>query len=189
MFKHEIIQLTSSESVIDYQNELADSIGQGRFLGSGIFGSVYEHRYNTKMVLKLCGKDDGYLAYLNAIRKHQGKNPHLPRIFWHKTIINDSMQRNIICMERLDSMSVDPIQNYNQNQFCHKVENILRHLDDGNTTGHPYSAPPYDNDILSLAVCIMDAKNSHSNTQIDLHTGNIMYRGLVPVVTDPLSMC
>lgn len=143
-------------------------------LGSGAFASVYE-KPGYPWVFKLFHNDVAYLAWLNYVVAHQS-NEHVPKIKGKPFRINDKVFA--VRMEKLDRMS----DNWYDNELLSNIAygGISR---DAKTAfkalGHPDLIPVMD------AIYAM----SHDTTKdwrVDTHGGNIMMRGNVPVITDPL---
>lgn len=130
-------------------------------LGSGCYSDVYA--LDDTRVLKIVKKkDSGYARFVEICKKNRN-NPHLPRILYSGMWAG----KQIYVLERLRN-----------DQYSKANDNFRSALSLGN---NPYIT--YGNkDIAELARLLKD-----NNLTNDLHSGNVMFRGDVPIVTDPCS--
>lgn len=127
------------------------------FLGEGHYADVYA--IDEDKALKIVKHEDtGYARFVRAIK---GKsNPHFPKIFYQA----NWGSHEIYILERLN-------EDHDNDDFRSAVKMIGR--------GNPF-VKCVDKHIEEAA------KLLHSERLCtDLHAGNVMFRGTVPVITDP----
>ncbi len=144
-------------------------------LGQGAFGAVYE-KPGYPWVFKLFANDAAYLAWINYVVKNQS-NEHVPKLKGKPFRINDGVFA--VRMEKLkrmpDTWWDDPLLDkvvYGGITTQNKEE--LKEL------GHE--------DLAKVLVDIHHLAHGNINNDwnTDMHGGNIMMRGDIPVITDPL---
>jgi hypothetical protein len=137
-------------------------------LGYGCYAAVFESKTDPNLVYKVGAQvTDPFLAYIKNTPL-QG-NPHFPRVY--SCDVFDSWY--LVTMERLD-----PIPD-------HKllVPADIRSIVDGEQK--PLKCIQ-DNKSLQAIAAEIRAMAEWMDVKVDLHQGNIMMRGTVPVITDPL---
>ena len=144
-------------------------------LGQGAFGAVYE-KPGYPWVFKLFANDAAYLAWINYVVNHQS-NEHVPKIKGKPFRITDGVFA--VRMEKLSRMPDtwwdDPLLDkvvYGGITSQNKEE--LKEL------GHEDLI-----DVLS-AIHHLAHGNPNNDWNTDMHGGNILMRGDIPVITDPL---
>lgn len=154
--------------------ELEDNLEAGGFkkyvIGTGLYSSVLS-RPDLNYVVKIFYKDPGYETYLTYMTKYQN-NPHVPKIRGKVMAVGRGFK--VVRLERLESYSYKPDQQKSLEIIDDYVSKSKFHRE-RDKKDFPYQQMiPVLDDILK-------------HTGLDLHTGNIMFRGSVPVITDPLS--
>ena len=140
-------------------------------LGQGAFGAVYE-KPGYPWVFKVFNNDPAYLAWINYVANNQS-NEHVPKIKGKPFRINDGVFA--VRMEKLSPFRDSPIADavlYGQTNEYNK-ENLTR-------LGHT-DVIPVLNAIQHLAYGDLT-----KDWRVDLHIGNVMMRGDIPVITDPI---
>lgn len=145
-------------------------------LGQGSFGAVYE-RPGYPWIFKLFANDAAYKAWIDYVVQNQG-NEHLPKIRGKPFKINDGVFA--VRMEKLDNLP----KNWDQNPVIDTI--MYSHIKSSKTKekltnlGHADLIPVLE-EIEKLAY------DDHSkNWAKDLHSANLMMRGNIPVITDPI---
>lgn len=174
--------------------------GNPSYIASGAFGTVYGAK-GSDIVYKVgdCRNNDGYLSFLKTVAFHGSKdNPFLPKIFGIRFIMdreskNDS--RFVVALERLKdagsklnsySSVYDPEQRelYNLLKYAAGEQQTFDYSDkEFNKTLSKQSAKNREY-ILEVGKLIKMAKGENC---IDMHNGNVMFRGNQMVVTDPIA--
>lgn len=146
-------------------------------LGQGTFAATYESpRY--PYVFKIFNNDSAYKTYLDYVLKNQN-NPNVPKI--KGTYIKINNDTYAVRMEKLkvgkfwwgDNEVIDALDTYNHHRpLSPEAEELLK-------TKYP-GIYKVITDLTKIS------KDRHS---FDLYTGNdnVMWRGDVPVITDPLA--
>lgn len=151
-----------------------------KHLGSGSYGSAYEHP-KYPWVFKIFKGDNSYFKFFNYARRNQ-HNPNLPKI--KGSYIRIGNDAYVVRLEKLQEISREQYQ---------KVEEII------NTFQDIIADEKYDNELtpeekqlLKLYPGIHEFLSAlwhldiFSTSYPDLHGGNIMMRGDVPVIIDPV---
>ena len=134
-----------------------------RMVGSGCYAAVFESSSDPNVVYKIgitC--TDPYLLYAQSALH----SPYFPRIY--STYIDTVHDYYIISMERLDKLP------------DHK-------LTLAKTMRDQFVEDCNDSNLRSIVDCVQALLEADETLKLDLHEGNIMLRGLVPVVTDPIA--
>lgn len=169
---YNILQNTTDAS------ELEDNLEAGGFkkyvVGTGLYSSVLS-RPDLNYVVKIFEYDRGYITYLKYMEKYKD-NPHVPKM--RGKLINIGKNFKVVRLEKLEPYRntpehrkiIEAIDDYINAYMIHGNK-AIRYT----ATKFPYpEMVPLLNDILQ-------------HTGLDMHDGNIMFRGPVPVITDPLS--
>jgi hypothetical protein len=136
-----------------------------RLIGDGCYAAVFESNCDPNLVYKVGNNaSDPYLAYIQA----NINSPHFPRV--HSVFIDYDNNYYIVTMERLEEIP------------DHKRTSVPSNI---RTQFTRESA--VDPDMQSLVERVEALLSSCTDFKLDLHSGNIMMRGVVPVVTDPLA--
>ena len=166
---YNILQNTADAS------ELEDNLEAGGFkkyvIGTGLYSSVLS-RPDLNYVVKIFYRDPGYEAYLKYMTKYQN-NPHVPKM--RGKVLSVGPRFKVVRLEKLT-----PIDKTDRRQ-----KRLLWYIQDylENNKHNRYMVSLDMPDILPVLDDIM----THTPSNIDLHDGNVMFRGSVPVITDPLS--
>jgi len=139
-----------------------------KLLGHGCYAAVFDSKYDPNLVYKVgITTSDPFLAYIR--QKSLVSNPHFPIIY--DIIEADSWY--LVKMEKLEPLPY------------HKIElsNQIRSLVDDDVNMLTSFSPT--SDLLNITDKIRELADI-LDVKVDLHQGNIMMRGLVPVITDPL---
>lgn len=148
-----------------------------RPLGKGAFAVVYE-KEGYPWVFKIFNNDLMYLKYLRWVKLNQN-NPHVPKIKGNLIKINN--QTFLIRMEKLDKLSLPRDTN---------LSRLVSILSKSTNVRNPDHMPEEDQMFLEDHYPdMMDVLRSIStirNATIDIHDENIMMRGNVPVLVDPV---
>lgn len=151
-------------------------------LGYGAFGGVWEHP-NHPWVFKVFKGDKAYLTYYKWCRGHQG-NENVPKIKGGLIKIND--ETFAIRMEKLDKID---------SKLYNDVDSLLAAFEqyargvkkgwDAETMGRLRDDLSYFKEKYPgiYEIMVMLYKSGY---QLDLHHNNMMQRGNVPVITDPI---
>lgn len=134
-----------------------------RMAGSGCYAAVFESNSDPNLVYKIgitC--TDPYLKYIQS----NISSPYFPRIYSsHIDTVHDYY---IIQMEHLDKLP------------DHK-------LTLAKTMREQFVEGCSDSNLRSIVDCVQALLEADETLTLDLHEGNIMMRGLVPVITDPVA--
>lgn len=179
MFTIERIEIDRHEDSWEFAMDIVDEILNGKFLGSGVFGSTYQV---GDEVIKVFRDDVGYSSYLKELSKQKKQNNFAPVINWVK-IIDDGYDPTTM-------VSMEPLKSVNQlrgdvrktfNSVVQEIDNVVR----GKTRNLKYQTPV---ELEELADVIRLAKKNSRRDGYDLHNENIMLRANNSVViTDPLA--
>lgn len=153
-------------------------------LGSGIYASVYAKK-NENIVLKVGqhdATDDPWIDYIEWMGTQQS-NCHFPRvgkIWWHT---DDKGKRfYVVAMERL-THHINAAQT-----ICSKFQSLDNWVTSG---GKVNELDRYLKDWRSsnkdLVSAFVKMRKKFPLYKLDMHPANILFRGNVPVITDPLS--
>ena len=159
-----------------------------KHLGTGSYGSAYEHP-SYPWVFKIFKNDKSYFAFLQYARKNQN-NPNLPKISGSYIRIRkdpkhiSSNDAYVVRLEKLREMTADE---------WNKIEKIIEIFQDmvadasygGDATDEEIKLRNQYQGIYDIISAMWNAdifKNSH----FDIHSGNVMMRGNVPVIIDPV---
>jgi hypothetical protein len=161
------------------------TVAGGKVLGEGGYGIVFAFPGRRDVVIKVSKRgvsvSDGYPTYLRAVLDFGKNNPHLPAIY---SLIecNQPTARNsffVALIERLTPFDDAP---------SFPMKNSLRlackyYLCAGR------GEEVYDGHLLTPTLKrALDVAKVHCKAfNIDLHEGNVMYRGETLVLTDPVS--
>lgn len=160
----------------DTRQDATDRLEEAGYeqLGKGSFANVFR-KPGAPYVLKLFDvADRGYKAFVNAAIK--SNNPHFPKFVKGMVRINDKYVA--IRMEPLKPASSEARINF---QLVDRyiggdiTDDEIQMLED--------IYGPAFTDALSI---VMELIGSDSSFSEDFHNDNIMFRGSVPVITDPI---
>jgi hypothetical protein len=140
-------------------------------LGHGSYGTVYE-KSGYPWVFKIFKNDPAYLYYVKYIKDNQA-NANVPRIKGHTIAINDDTYA--VRMEKLSPPDEDIIEDLEY------MAGILS-LSLGE---RPVDVEPIIEAYPGIYKIFTDL--IQSGYRLDVHEDNIMMRGNVPVITDPVA--
>lgn len=170
----------------------------GAELGSGAFGHVYDSSTKPNEVVKVFDPtEDGYFEYVSFIFKHKlwERNPAFPKII---KILHAGEHLAIVTMEKLRECPNNRIVKEQAvkmgNMFRWRLK-LLGKSRAAKLAREAFSSryyPTYqefcDSPLLALAYALrMIWRKWNGKFVMDIGERNILYRGNVPVVTDPLS--
>lgn len=155
-----------------------------KLLGTGNYGSVYE-KPGYPWVFKVFTYDKAYFKYFNYARRNQ-RNPHLPKIKGNYIRINNNTF--VVRLEKLTPISTEQFR---------KVSGILDQLTDiiqynideyGNELDHSPEEITFIKKHMDLYELMLTLYKTPEFKDLgkDLHQGNIMMRGITPVLVDPV---
>ena len=171
-----------------------------RCLGGGYFGNVYSHKKTPDTVYKLCfatfggyrrgyystfikEASDGYAGWAQLCAEYQreyGKQDFLPDI---KEIIHDA-KCSVYVMEILDELP-DEAEGMGWAMFFNEFfETGDEKYGPDDPTYPYYDDHPSWEGLVDFRDWLTDRQPSRE-TMWDIHLGNIMMRGGIPVLTDP----
>lgn len=149
-----------------------------KLVGKGSFGAVYE-KPGYPWLFKLFTDDTPYEKYIRWVIAHQN-NPHVPKIKGGLIKIND--KTFVVRMEKLK-----PFNFMSSNLNLSTLSNILFNNDfnelSSNQKAWIKSRFPQLPEVINAIEKIIA---SDYGIDVDIHSDNIMLRGDVPVITDPL---
>lgn len=154
--------------------ELEDNLEAGGFkkyvVGTGLYSSVLS-RPDLNYVVKIFHNDPGYETYVKYIMKYQN-NPHVPKM--RGKVLSVGAGFKVVRLERLEPYTYTPDQ-----------QKSLEIIDDYVSKDKFYRERDKKDFPYQQMIPVLDDILKH--TGLDMHSGNIMFRGSVPVITDPLS--
>lgn len=175
-------------------NELVRMGYSKRILGSGIYGIVFD-KPNSNYVYKVFNiSDKGYIKYLKFLEMYKD-NPHVPKILGKPIrikLLNNKRLADLMFV-KLEKLKELPVENHTQFKIVQTINLAIRIINDFNN-GKISSLDDFSSIIDDFNIYereypeLVDLiQNLHliSENDIDLHSGNIMLRGKVPVITDP----
>jgi hypothetical protein len=154
-----------------------------KHLGTGSYGSAYEHP-SYPWIYKVFKHDDAYLQFYKYFKKHQN-NPNLPKRLG--PIIKIGPDSYAVKLEKLRPISpgewniVDKILETFQEYFI-----SLNYDPDYEMTSDVKRMMQQYPGMYEIANALFYSNVFSSNAYPDLHSGNVMMRGNVPVIIDPL---
>jgi len=133
-------------------------------LGYGCYSNVYA--LDDKRALKIVkGTDEGYARFVEIVRANPG-NIHLPKVYYSGVWAG----KTVYVIERLQ-------------EGPDAVNRVFRDLVKRGSDGVGLDGNPF----ISVASSILEVAKLLEGRCNDLHSGNVMFRGDCPVVTDPES--
>jgi len=175
--KNEFYRMLDSATSINEFISKIKKAGYEKYLqGEGLFAGVFA-KPDSNTVIKLYYKADaGYEKYLQYALQNQG-NPHVPRIIGKPVTFLDKYR--IVRMEKLRPYDIN--NNQDQDTYSTLISLInQRSLYSGYT---PSNMKKLTKTYPELETVVDFLAQNHS--QLDLHSGNIMFRSNIPVITDP----
>lgn len=137
-------------------------------LGHGCYAAVFESNTDPNLVYKIgIMRADPFVDYIQTAVLEN--NPHFPRV--HELKLYDNWY--LAKMERLEPLP------FHKGHLSSEVRSLVNQKED--KLVHLTPTP----ELQTVAARIRELADA-LDLKIDLHGGNIMMRGLVPVITDPL---
>lgn len=165
------------------------------YVGDGLFSTVYAK--DDTHVIKVAHGDKGYEVYLSYVLANQ-ENPYFPRVFDVKRFknVNRSWGKGdvtVVSMERLEEGPEEKRQQkvaigafIKKSTVSDKVSSWRRSLwgdEKLAMENHPvHLRGKHAKQMLDVMRELSDSRDG-----LDLHDGNIMYRGNQPVIIDPVT--
>lgn len=143
-------------------------------LGQGSFGATYTHP-SYPWVFKLFYNDPSYFKFFEFVRANQG-NPYLPKIKGKYIKITNGVY--VVRLEKLDRMTPN---NPKHRMFADAIDDIYSPATIKNRAIRIKKVDPLLYDTL-----LKIAKVRGEGEQLDLHSGNYMFRGDTGVIIDPI---
>ena len=153
-----------------------------RLLGSGAFASAYGHKdHDVVMKIGYIENNEAYLDFVAEMQKSP-RHENLPRIYGITRFVNSTKVKRedrvdeyfVVIMEKLDES-----KKYRHGED--RKSKAFRKWYDGIK-----SKVLYHDDSDPLVALIKRAHERGAYHTIDMHYGNVMFRGDVPVITDPI---
>jgi hypothetical protein len=146
-----------------------------KILGTGYFASVFESPKVPGMVLKLMPRrDQGYMRFYSMAKRSD--NPHFP-VVSRLGVMNVPDPMYAVLLEKLepkDYSRVDYIVSPMKDFFRGDIDQLPNYI------SREY---PELEKALAMARSLLRGNKGYND---DLHSSNIMWRGNVPVITDPI---
>lgn len=158
-----------------------------RRIGHGLFSEVYGKRGDKSHVIKVARGDTAYDDYLSVVMAHQ-ENPYFPRVF-------DVKRFKISGLFYEDNVSVISMERLEKGGRKGKYKNSLGGHIKSMTGEHAWNAQKRAMKDLPIEfkgrhakqmLAVMKDMHKHHGW-LDLHKGNIMFRGEQPVIIDPVT--
>lgn len=164
--------LINSTSIVEFVENLRREGYRKYLIGEGLYSGVFA-RPEDNYVIKIFQEDPGYEKYLTYMSNNQ-TNPHVPKIKGKP--VKFLKYYKIVRLEKLDAAE------RGHKDLIHRIQDYV--LDHNNTASYAYLNREWISNNYPQLPEILDSivQNKH---MLDLHTGNIMFRGNVPVITDP----
>ena len=141
-------------------------------MGSGLYGLVYA-RPEDDYVVKIFAPDQGYRRYLDYMQSNL-QNPYVPKLRGRPVKLPRGF--TLVRIEKLREIDA-------------KLYNEIRYLETPRGDVMYRAARKQFEDrypqFLNLLDELKDISGRDSRIAFDIHSGNIMQRGSLPVVTDP----
>jgi hypothetical protein len=165
------------DQLTKWQNYMTDH--GFKYLGSGNFAGVYEHP-NYPWIFKIFKDDPGYIHFFKYAKTNQ-HNENLPKIKGNLIKINDTTY--VIRVEKLSPMSNTFFNNEFNNVapiFRLFARRELHDLDQD----YQQTMLKFKEKYPGIFTVLYDM--AKSNYLLDLSSRNMMMRGDIPVITDPI---
>lgn len=160
-------------------------------IGSGAFASAYIHPDLPDRVLKVFTADSAYLAYLKqVVMPLQGRNPHVPVVHAFTPLSRLGPSAGVVLLEKLskaDGSATEAMRS--------KLDSVARFgQNEARVKGLPRDLIRLGNRIHATRVReatrrekVGQCRRENAIPGVDMHGGNVMMRGAVMVVTDPIA--
>lgn len=151
----------------------------GEVLGTGYFSYVKQHPKRKNEVIKLATNDRAYCLYLRIVLANQN-NPFFPKVYEAYKLEGENTV--MVRMEKLDSMRREMwLSDTNpKKKLLRNIQNQLRY-------SFCPTVKPYTSRFHMQAVAAINNMCDEHNIGVDLHGGNVMFRGRQIVITDPVA--
>ena len=180
--------MLTEESKHSYINRLTKDL-KIKKLGSGTFGTVFQHPTHPDVVVKVYYIDRMYEKFLRFVKKNQG-NVYLPRIIDFVKIPDKDAPggwHHIVFMEKLESPSRSVLRKFMKHFYSvidldgqHRNASDITYI----TPGEWQDAAEQDEDPDLQAVAKFAV---YYQNYFDLHGANVMARGNQLVIIDPIA--
>lgn len=147
---------------------------QKYYLGSGIFGSVYA-RPEDNFVVKVFQPDKGYQRYLNYMQSNK-MNPYVPKLRGKPIKLPNNF--TLVRLEKLTPITT---------ALHDEIMYLLKPKEDAMYKAIRKSFEEKYPQFLNFLHEIQDISKRGSGLALDIHSGNIMMRNNLPVITDPFA--
>lgn len=148
-------------------------------LGSGCFGTVYQHPTMKDVVVKVA-EDEAYEAWVRFCKKHQG-NPLVPVIYHHEKFVGpDNSPYTITILEKLKRI---PWPEERGGKWMERLTKAG--LEVVNKSTFKVRKMKAHNEHAEVVVEGI-ARLKRRGFYVDLHNENVMLRGKQVVITDPI---
>jgi hypothetical protein len=162
-----------------YVRALKDQGFEFDSLGSGLYAHVLA-KPGADYVVKIFKNDAGYDQYLQYIMQLRG-NPHVPKL--RGKVIKLPENFRVVRMERLDSF--DTTNQQQRNTFS-MIDYIL--ANDGRERDQYQRVVRDLSQTYPQIMAVLEKLKQHGQYDLDFGISNLMFRGSVPVITDPLAI-
>lgn len=150
-----------------------------RSYSTGAYAHVYTHAKYPDKVLKVLqdDSDDAYIDYLKFCSENQD-SPFVPKI--HAIYI---IQSDFYCYnEQYYAIVLEKLKHKRTKSFSNALDGLMGELIN---LAEIVSKENIPDSIFSFSLNLMDFIH-RKNLEIDIHDENVMYRGDIPVITDPV---
>lgn len=151
-------------------------------LGAGAFAGVWEHP-DHPWVFKIFKGDEAYFTYYNYCKQHRN-NPNVPRIKGHPIKINNDTYA--IRMEKLDPIDQTLFKEMDNIIATYEKYALGVSKKQGAEVIGQINSKIAEYKHTYPGICKIIEMIYASGYRPDLHFNNIMQRGNVPVITDPM---
>lgn len=180
------------------KNVTSDTCGDLINIGKGMHARVYEHPYNSKMVIKVTTNNDAWVKYAKHIVSLKRRKTWMPKIYsmtrangyvvaeiekLHSTIKESKLKSRPI-----DGLDWNKVSNYfyDAKHYKNNLDNCLKVYEIDKLIKENKLTKRFANDIFKLR-----NNKIFISSYPDLHSDNAMYRKigdkLTIVITDPFT--
>ena len=167
-------------------NERLEKEGYRR-IGSGLFATAWAK--DDTHVIKVASNDSAYEDYLSVVMAHQ-ENPYFPRVFDVKRFKGVGFYRKdggdmnvtVVSMERLQPGEMEP-----KMALEGHIKLSAKHVIWDDKALELTKKYPMPNSKHSKQLFRVMKEMNREHGWLDLHSGNIMFRGEQPVIIDPVT--
>lgn len=156
-------------------------------IGKGAYGLVYEHP-QFSYIFKIFYDDPDYFTYFNWAKQHQN-NPHVPKIKGKYIKINNKTYAvRMEKLKQLPSLGADKIiEKYIDPELQSKTKLNISNYSNVDKLSLYTNLSFLKQNYPELYEVIEYVKSNFPLISQDLHSGNIMLRDDVIVITDPVA--